>query len=1161
MSVALDKSTTSLRREEEETTTTPSLPNDNTATTTTTTSINSNDDNDNTAAAAAVAAGMKLSPEVVERLQQLQDANRPVSIDEILQAANLSHLAVNQPKPSKSADNRLSPESASAANDVVIPTKSASMTLAERRRIPASTEKLRLYAQMAHPDPSSQQTEEPFVVSTAAAPEATVAAANTELPHQQQTSNNTESLLDRYEQENDELPPEDADLDLLTHLERQQSLLAADPKSSCIDASVLLDQLNNNDNDNDNRTTTTTTSKDDDGFWKHVAQNYTTAAPRFARLLISRLRRQGIAAPWRGVVWQAMAQSSDTHLASMYDKLVQGDMGMSSYERVIDRDVARMTDHHREATGRMLKAYSVYDAHVGYCQGLAMLARPLLMEMNERHAFCSFVRLMEAHEMRALFMLNMEGLHLRLHQFQTLLSQQCPRLFQHLSSNTIHAPMYASQWFLTLFASSLPTAVALRMYDLVFAQGAVPTMMRVAIAVMQKHQDRLLNICQFEQLMTYLTSGTLHEDPEELVAAVLDLTSTITVAKLDSIAEAYHIEAQQEKDRAQQLLAIRFNGMTTRRANKRESWFSWGNSAATPAHNNNSHLNDSVSPPTSPLSPTASSGKVSLDHRRNVSTLHQQIEDLVTAMSHLQKEHSQLNENVTAMKMRELDYESERSKLSKRNATLEKRLKKYKTKLANASPSSNSNNNNNGLPPPAAASPQQSQLERLEKDTEFKSFVDSLRMSGDFGALIAGALSTDAADHSSDKKSASSNKSSKRSVSKRSSVTSSYRNSQSSMSSSSSNNSNSQNDSENDTVATAVEDLSVSMPTNDSKKGDNSNKSSEGEEALHQVTSELVAVKLASFEMGQKYEQLCHKYNQVEKQLATSQHEQKELSQQVSELQATMDAMQTEKEQILQEHEDLAKENEELMDKNMAAKRTSAELQFEKMAMTKEMEKLEKRLQTLEKEKQEYFMPRGTFTEEVFAAHRILFDNHKKEKELQQQQQASSLTRRHTLQLTTTTTTTTTTANNEEFQSKYVESDLRCRELEKLLAEAKVKLAEYEASTMPLSPRASLQRSSVHMKRTSTASLSMLASRVTSPTSITDPNRRDSAESYASSVTSATSLGSAPNSAGMTTTSNNNYKRSSMYARLWNSLGPAAPAGVTANNGGARNSVVVKQQI
>lgn len=116
-------------------------------------------------------------------------------------------------------------------------------------------------------------------------------------------------------------------------------------------------------------------------FWLTLVEedDYTTTAPPLARLLVSKLRQEGIPPAWRSVLWQTMARSADTHLQNMYERLVQGDMGISSYERVIDQDLACMgTSSTIQATARLLKAYSVYDAHVGYCQGLGVLARPLL---------------------------------------------------------------------------------------------------------------------------------------------------------------------------------------------------------------------------------------------------------------------------------------------------------------------------------------------------------------------------------------------------------------------------------------------------------------------------------------------------------------------------------------------------------------------------------------------------------------------------------------------------------------------------------------------------------------------------------------------------------------------------------------------------------------
>ncbi|OAD79198.1 hypothetical protein PHYBLDRAFT_121036, partial [Phycomyces blakesleeanus NRRL 1555(-)] len=210
-----------------------------------------------------------------------------------------------------------------------------------------------------------------------------------------------------------------------------------------------------------------------------------------------------------------MARSSATNLESMYDSLVlEETQSPSPYERVIKRDLSRTFPHiemfkadggeGQQAMGRLLKAYSVYDAHVGYCQGLAFLVGPLLMVMPEKQAFCVFVRLMETYDMRTMFTLNMEGLHLRLHQFQTLLSQRCPRLDAHLTQHSIHPAMYASQWYLTLFAYSLPLPLVLRIYDLALAEGAVETITRVAIALMVKNEEHLLDIDDFEELMIYL---------------------------------------------------------------------------------------------------------------------------------------------------------------------------------------------------------------------------------------------------------------------------------------------------------------------------------------------------------------------------------------------------------------------------------------------------------------------------------------------------------------------------------------------------------------------------------------------------------------------------------------------------------------------------------
>lgn len=654
--------------------------------------------------------------------------------------------------------------------------------------------------------------------------------------------------------------------------------------------------------------------------------------------------------------------------------------------------------------------------------------------------------------MRTMFTLNMEGLHLRLHQFSTLLAQVCPRLEAHLTSHSIHPPMYASQWFLTLFAYTFPIELVLRIYDIVFAQGAVETITRVAIAVMQRNEDRLLAINDFEKLMLYLSSRKMYEhafnsDPEQVIAAAMDLSAVITKQKMDSIAESHHKELALEKDRAQQVLAIRF---AKSNKSKRESWFSRRSTPSTPTSPTTSNSSSSTTSTTTAAAATSP---------RNVQLLHQQIEDLVLALSQLQKDHSRLSEEMLTVKMREMDHEAEKQRLLARNHMLEKRIRKYKGRLSMSQPP---------LPPPSVDSEQQ-RLKELERDQEFCSFVNSLRMSGDFGALIASALSSEG------KKAT--------------------------------------------TTAAAAKHIDHQEDDEEENDDDDGVVAIDGNNDDHLAQQELEKLQAAHAELNTKYQELETQYHSVAEDLANSNKIREDLVAKMKEMEQDMQDLHDEKEQLLDEREDMEQERRELEDKLLAAKKTASELQLEKMTLAKDVERLEKRVQELEKEKQEYLMPRGSFSEEVFAAHQTLFGEKKRQQQQQQQQDAGG---RQNGQ------------HADEYQQKYIESELRCRELEKLLAETKCRLVEYEAAS-PVSPRVSLQqpplrRRSTTTKRSSTASLSMLANgRMSTPTSpglyydrmSFAPEPRESTDSLASSTSGVS-------------------KRSSMYSRIWSSFSTAA---------------------
>ncbi|KAI7849062.1 rab-GTPase-TBC domain-containing protein [Circinella umbellata] len=986
-----------------------------------------------------------LPTQVLDKLKQLQDSDRPVSVDEVLEAANLNHLT-----DLKSTDLQPGVQTFPRRQDMV---KSNSTTIAERRRIPASTEKLKLYAQISNP----QQLR----ISTAS------------------------TLLERFEKENAELSPQASEEYLLARLERQNALLSADPKSVCIESNRLkadfstvrdlLLQQQQQQQEINNETNESTNTVDWD-FWECLVDDFNGAASKIPHLLTAKLSR-GIPERVRGVVWRAMSQSSATHLESIYDKLVQEHSETSPYERVIQRDLSRTfpqiemfkTDggEGQQAMGRLLRAYSVYDAHVGYCQGLAFLVGPLLMTMPEKEAFCVFVRLMETYDMRTMFTLNMEGLHLRLHQFSILLAQLCPELDKHLEDNGIHPAMYASQWFLTLFAYSFPIDLVLRIYDLVFAEGAVETITRVAIAVMQKNQSQLLEIHDFETLMLYLASRKLYDDAfssyDQVIDDAMALSSVITKAKMDNLAAQHQKELEQEKVRAQQVLAIRLKqpvnstASTTPKHKKRESWFSWKSNSSI-----NTQQQSMAQQPLSPTSPSTPATNMVLpkqqqQQERSNQFMHQQIEDLLSALSQLQKEHTELSEEMMNIQMRDLDRESDRNKLIKRNALLEKRVKKYKTKLQDHQQQQQQQQQQETLLLETPLSPTTERLEILEQDNEFRSFVNSLRGSGDFGALIAGALSS--------------------------------------------------KDHEEQRQATVIleeqkeEQKTVSVPEV-IKQTSSLTIEEEDEEEKEKSTPTVDANSSAALdnqvnvELLKKYDELVQRYAALNQDLETTHQVQDSLTNKTLDLQAHIESLTMERDQLLEERDTIEQENSEMEVKLAAAKKTSSDLQVEKLDLAKQVEGLEKQVSGLEEEKRNYLMPRGSFAEEVFAAHQTLFGAKEEEK--------STNGRRHTIHGGSNT-------NEDEYQAKYIESDLRCRELEKLLAEAKCKLAEYESCRLNAAP--GRRRSTV---KTSAGRMSM----PTSPCSIDQrysfaPEPRESTDSFTSTAS----------------------KRSSMYSRIWNSFG------------------------
>ncbi|KAG7285167.1 hypothetical protein NEMBOFW57_009788 [Staphylotrichum longicolle] len=180
-------------------------------------------------------------------------------------------------------------------------------------------------------------------------------------------------------------------------------------------------------------------------------------------------------------------------------------------EKTIRRDLGARTSYSKFAAAQGLqeglfgvcKAYALFDEGVGYAQGMNFLAMPLLFNMPEEEAFCLLVRLMNQYHLRDLFIQDMPGLHLHLYQFERLLEDLEPALYCHLRRRGISPHLYATQWFLTLFAYRFPLQLVLRIYDLIFSEG-LSAILKFGTVLMQKNAAALLAISDMSQLTSFL---------------------------------------------------------------------------------------------------------------------------------------------------------------------------------------------------------------------------------------------------------------------------------------------------------------------------------------------------------------------------------------------------------------------------------------------------------------------------------------------------------------------------------------------------------------------------------------------------------------------------------------------------------------------------------
>ncbi|KRG00533.1 TBC1 domain family member 4 isoform X2 [Drosophila mojavensis] len=265
--------------------------------------------------------------------------------------------------------------------------------------------------------------------------------------------------------------------------------------------------------------------------------------------------RTGVPRSKRGDVWTFLAEQYSMNMAPVdtkrfpnyntpYHTLLKQ---LTEHQHAIFIDLGRTFPNHqfyKDPLGlgqlslfNLLKAYSILDPELGYCQGLGFICGVLLLHCDEASAFQLLKHLMFCRNMRTKYLPDMKKFQLQLYQLSRLVKDHLPDLYMWLDQNDVSPTLYAAPWILTVFSSQFPLGFVARVFDLVFLESS-DVIFKFAIALLTVHNEQLLARNNFEEIMDYLKS-MVPKIEEHCMEQIIKIVFSLDIGK--QLAE-YNVE-------------------------------------------------------------------------------------------------------------------------------------------------------------------------------------------------------------------------------------------------------------------------------------------------------------------------------------------------------------------------------------------------------------------------------------------------------------------------------------------------------------------------------------------------------------------------------------------------------------------------------------------
>ncbi|KAH7479358.1 Growth hormone-regulated TBC protein 1 [Phytophthora ramorum] len=232
--------------------------------------------------------------------------------------------------------------------------------------------------------------------------------------------------------------------------------------------------------------------------------------------------------------------------------------------RQIELDIDRTFGHSgtaicsqsgRDQLRRILRAYSLRNPSVGYCQGLNFIVAFLMLMADEEAVFWLLSVFCED-LYPGYYSPDMVDIQRDMLVLKWLIADELPRLDEFTSEVGLPLELLGSQWLLCLFTTTFPSETVFRIFDCIFIEGS-SFVFPVIMTHLRRLEPTLLGLDEFHGVLSSIKDAeNACIDGDLFMAAVCKEAANISATRIQLLREEHCGSVRSEMERAERARAF-----------------------------------------------------------------------------------------------------------------------------------------------------------------------------------------------------------------------------------------------------------------------------------------------------------------------------------------------------------------------------------------------------------------------------------------------------------------------------------------------------------------------------------------------------------------------------------------------------------------------------